>query len=210
MKRREFLQSAGVIGAATLCGLPEAAWGTTVARHLPEGVMIFGTGGAGGRIVQSLIEDGFDPAHFAVMDADTGDLAASRAGLRVLTGSIGPDRSWITTEEQVIAAENALFPLLKASRRSVLVAGLGGRMGRAYAHTIACLSQQAARELGRNVELHLVVAMPFAWEPQYRKAWRPTRFSGCNRPACHCTSSEGRKASTARASPKHSWRCSGC
>jgi cell division GTPase FtsZ len=161
MKRREFLQSASALGAASLFGLPDPARAAAAAPQLPDGVVILGTGGAGGKVVRHLIEHGLHPTRFAALDADAADLAESRAGLQILMGSMGQDYSWITTQDQAIAAEDAICPLLKTARKSLLVAGLGGCMGQVYAHVIACLSQRASREAGRQIDLQLVVGMPF-------------------------------------------------
>jgi len=164
MKRREFLK---ISGAAALTGV---AGGAVLVHGLRDGVMIIGTGGAGIGVVRRLIEAGFDPRGFAVIDADAADLAGSCAVHQIQCGTKDGDGAWVITWEDRMQAEASIIALLKDASKVVLVAGLSGRMGAKWVFEIAAAGGLAeAHFAAQGLKVEVVTTLPMANEGMHRR-----------------------------------------
>ena len=143
---------------------------TVAAVALPQtrSIKIFGVGGAGVILGDTLNQGGFSGANFAAIDTDANSLAASSAAVKIhletkLLRGLGtggdPERGHALAEEQ--------FSTLKAACDGAdavfIVAGLGGGAGSGISPVLA----RAARETGALVLAF--VTLPFQCEGTRRQ-----------------------------------------
>jgi len=169
MDRRKFIHGAGAVTVVGVAASPAAATGLAGSQQLPEGVLIWGLGGAGCKVVRRLIDGGVDAGAFASIDGDRDDLTASRAANQIQCGCRGKQGSWVITCEDRQRAEGRIDALLVEASKVILVAGFGGRMGGNWAFEIAADGGLAGRHvLERGLRIEVVASMPRSCEGRNR------------------------------------------
>lgn len=125
-------------------------------------IRIVGVGGAGGNIINNMIESSITGVEYVAVNTDYQDLNKSKAQYKISIGHLGaggtPETARLAAEDKKSEIKNAL----KGQDMVFVTAGMGGGTGTGAAPIIA----QVAKELG--ILTVAIVTKPFTFEGKKR------------------------------------------
>ena len=132
-------------------------------KELHPKISVLGVGGAGGNVINGMIESGLQGVEFVAINTDAQDLKMNKAKTKIqigtnLTKGLGAGARIDIGQAAADESLNEIINYLQGSNMVFITAGMGGGTGTGAAHVIA----RAAREL--NILTVGAVTLPFLYE----------------------------------------------